>query len=199
MPKQHKRATDWRKGSKRRIIAELCEKGYIKRDAYVILWDMVRDQTAPMIFSANVGGRRQPKPLFDQYEELKHEIGRVYALLGRAKSSSWESEEIPTEPETEDNSEEGDSEFPEEDDTPDNEEEEEEEEEEELKSPEIPIARGKQRVKSELEHFLAEVRRIRVLCEDRALSGSPLDSISMRPAQAAARLIPAGIPAAARA
>jgi hypothetical protein len=185
MAKQHNTATDWRMGSKRRLIAELAEVGKTKLEAYSALRPMVESQSAPMIFSANVEGRRTPKPISLQLIELKNEIGRVYALLGRAESASWDSAEtLPEEEDTSDDS------------TPEIEEEEEEEEEEEGST---PRAIGKDRVKSELKHFLAEVRRIRSICEERAAAGSQsaLDSISMRPAQAAARLIPAGIPAAA--
>lgn len=185
MTKHHNSATDWRSGSKRRLIAELAETGKTKREAYSILRPMVEDQQAPMVFSANVNGRRTPKPISQQLVELKNEIGRVYALLGRAKNASWESEE--TEPVSDETEEEI------------SEDQEEDQEEDEPDEDDSPRAIGKDRVKSELAHFLREVRRIRKLCEDRASSGAAaaLDSISMRPAQAAARLIPAGIPAAA--
>lgn len=178
MTKSHNSAHDWRSGSKRRLIAELAEAGKTKRETYSALRPMVEDQQAPMIFSANVGGRRTPKPISLQLVELKNEIGRVFALLGRAENASWESAET-------DPSDESSEEI--------SEEEEEEEEEEEI----TPRAVGKDRVKSELAHFLSEVRRIRAMCERRAETGSSIDSISMRPAQAAAKLIPAGIPAAA--
>jgi AAA domain (dynein-related subfamily) len=181
MSKHHNTANDWRSGSKRRLIAELAEAGKTKREAYAALRPMVEDQQAPMIFSANVNGRRTPKPISLQLVELKNEIGRVYALLGRAATASWDSDEI--EPDSQP--------------TPDEEPEEEEEEEEEEEK-DTPRAVGKDRVKSELKFFLAEARRIRKLCEDRAAGGAgSLDWISMRPAQAAAKLIPAGIPAAA--
>lgn len=179
MNKRHNTATDWRQGSKRRLIAELAEMGKTKREAFNALRDMVISQTQPMVFSANVNGRRTPKPISLQLVELKNEIGRVYALLGRASSAAWDSKEI-TNPD--------DSSEPEIS----------EEEEEEEEPDDTPRAVGKDRVKSELAFFLSEARRIRKLCEDRTAGGaSVLDSISMRPAQAAAKLIPAGIPAAA--
>ena len=185
--KPHKNATDWRTGSKRRLIAELAEANLTKREAYSRLRPMVESQSEPMVFKANEYGRRIPKPISAQLIELKNEIGRVYALLGRATSASWESEEIST-----------DETFEQASETLEPETAEEETEEEAMpEDSEAPRASGKQRVKSELRHFLAEVRRIRAMCEERAALGSPLDSISMRPAQAAARLIPAGIPSAA--
>src|SRR6188474_3053410 len=90
-------AADWRKGTKRNLIAELAERGATKREAYAALRPLVESQTKPMIFSANVGGRREAKPIGEQLVELKNEIGRVYALLGRAKDSRFESEEITSE------------------------------------------------------------------------------------------------------
>jgi hypothetical protein len=179
MTKHHGTATDWRAGSKRRMIAELAELGRTKRETYAALRPMVEGQSAPMIFSANVNGRRTPKPISLQLVELKNEIGRVFALLGRAESAAWESAE--TEP----------------NEIPDAEDETENEEDDETEETKSPKAIGKDRVNSELDHFLREVRRIRTLCERRAETGAALDSISMRPAQAAGRLIPAGIPAAA--
>lgn len=182
MTKRHNTATDWRSGTKRRLIAELAEAGKTKREAYSTLRPMVESQSAPMIFSANVSGRRTPKPISLQLIELKNEIGRVYALLGRAANARWDTPEIePTDPTP-------DPEIPDDEPEPDD----------EISDDPKPKAIGKDRVKSELAFFLSEARRIRKLCEDRAAAGSAvLDSISMRPAQAAARLIPAGIPAAA--
>jgi hypothetical protein len=168
------------------LIAELADTGKNKREAYTLLRPMVEQQTEPMVFSANVGGRRTPKPVSLQLVELKNEIGRVYALLGRAKSAKWDSDEIdPTPDVSSDDSDDGDEEEIEEDEEPD-------------EDSDTPRAIGKDRVKSELRFFLSEARRIRKLCEDRAAGGAAtLDWISMRPAQAAAKLIPAGIPAAA--
>lgn len=174
-------SNDWRKGTKRRMIAEYAERGITKREAFSELRQLVIDQIKPMVFSANVGKRRTPKPISEQLIELKNEIGRVYAILGRASSSDFESEEITPE------------ETPEEVLT--EEEEEEEEAEEEADEEKQPVAKGKSRVKEELTYFLNRVREIRKFCERRAELAEPLDAISMRPAQAASRLIPAGIPA----
>jgi hypothetical protein len=129
-----------------------------------------------MVFSANVGGHRQPKPMAEQLVELKNEIGRVYAILGRSVSSDFDSDDIETStPETE---EEEITEIP------------------ELESDEKPIvrAKGKSRIEDSLREFLRRVREIRAFCEERARQSEPIDSISMRPAQAAAKLIPAGVP-----
>ena len=87
MAKQHNTSNDWRIGTKRRMIAELAERGLTKRQAYSELKPLVDSQIKPMVFSANVGGMRQPKPQSEQLIELKNEIGRVYAILGRAVSS----------------------------------------------------------------------------------------------------------------
>jgi hypothetical protein len=161
-------ASDWRKGTKRNLIAELAERGSTKREAYAALRSLVESQTKPMVFSANVGGSRTPKPIGEQLVELKNEIGRVYALLGRAKDSRFESEEIPS-------------------DEIQNEEIEAQEEQEEEST--------ETATEKELNYFLRRIREIRAFCRDRATSGDPIDNISMRPAQAAAKLIPAGIPA----
>ena len=163
------------------MIADLAERNLTKRAAYLELRPLVDSQIKPMVFSANVGGRRTPKPIHEQLVELKNEIGRVYAILGRAKNADFESEEITPDEEiseAEDAEEEDDSE-------------EDSEDEEEIR----PVAKGKQAWKTELAKFLARVREVRAFCERRASLSDPLDAISMRPAQAAAKLIPAGIPA----
>jgi hypothetical protein len=169
---------EWRKGSKRAMIAEYANAGKSKREAFTALRPLV--ETGTMVFAANVGGTRRPKPLSEQLIELKNEIGRVYAILGRSTSSDFESEEIPADEIEETETVEDDSA---------------EEDSDDEEEKEIPSASGKERIKSELARFLREARRIRKLCEDRASSGASLDWISMRPAQAAAKLIPAGIPA----
>lgn len=61
--------------------------------------------------------------------------------------------------------------------------------------PETPIAKGKDRIRQELLYFRRRVREIRAFCESRAANAESVDWISVRPAQAAAKLIPAGIPA----
>jgi hypothetical protein len=172
--KAHKTSSDWRRGTKRRKIAELAEAGISKRNAYAELKPLVDSQTRPMVFSKNEAGRRIPKPLSEQLVELKNEIGRVYAILGRAESSDFESEEITPEPEIEP---------------------EVITEDEETEEKEKPVAKGKEKIRAELDYFLKRVREIRQFCARRAELSESLDSISMRPAQAAARLIPAGIPA----
>jgi hypothetical protein len=71
---------------------------------------------------------------------------------------------------------------------------------EEIEEEEIPVkpkASGKSRLEDAKAHFLAEVRRIRKYCEDRAINGETIDSISMRPIEAAARLLHRGIPSEA--
>jgi len=186
MTKDHKKASDWRRGSKRNMIAELAERGLTKRQAFAELRQLVENQISPMIFSANVSGRRVPKPISEQLIELKNEIGRVYAILGRATSSDFESEEIEPDEETSEEEEIAEEEIAEEDTA---------EEEEETEPDAKPVAKGKEKIKSELEKFLSRVREIRKFCDERARLSDPLDAISMRPAQAASRLIPAGVPA----
>ena len=200
MPKIHNTASDWRPGTKRNRIATLCEAGNTKLETYNALRPLVLN--GEIVFKANVtlpdgspAGYREAKPTAEQLIDLKNEIGRVFKLMGRAQTAEWESEEIPASngddasdvPGDEDSA---DDSAPEE--TPEDEDEPEDEPE-----PVKPVAAGKQRVKDELAHFLREVRRIRELCISRAATGASLDSISMRPVTMAAKLIPAGVPAAA--
>jgi len=168
----------WRRGSKRHLIAEILLSGKSATQAYSELRPMVEAQSEPMVFRANVDGHRQPKPLHSQLIELRNEINRVAAALGRDEivredSSSRDDvsplDEIPA------------------DETPEDEIEETEEEKH-------PVASGKRKREDAKSSFLAEVRRIREWCNLRELAGEKIDSISMRPIQAGARLIPAGIP-----
>jgi hypothetical protein len=174
------KASDWRENTKRRMIAECADTGKTKRETFNELRPLVESQIKPMIFAANVAGHRQPKPMHEQLIELKNEIGRVYAILGRSATSDFDSEDIEASEDIEIEEEQT--------------EEEEEEEEEEPKEEEKPRAKGKDRIKNDLKLFLQRVREIRAFCEERARLSEPVDSISMRPAQAAARLIPLGVP-----
>ena len=165
-----KRASDIfeRPGTRRRLIAENCEKGFSKRQTYAYFEHWVKEQRKPFVMSANSHGRRIPKPMDEQLQELKNEIGRVFALMGRSDNNDFDAPEtdapeIPDAPEEQDNGK--------------------------------PKAKGKKSVRDEMTYFLNRVREIRAFCKRRAEMSEPLDSISMRPAQAAAKLIPAGIPA----
>jgi hypothetical protein len=173
--------------TKHEMISELAGRGLTKRQTFNELRHLVESQIEPMVFKANPetkGGRRIPKPLSEQLVELKNQIGRSYKMLGRSKDADFESEEIDSNEEeaTEEESTEEEEISTEEDST---------EEEEEAK----PTAKGKDRIKNELQKFITEVRRIREWCNRRAELSEAIDNISMRPAQAAAKLIPAGVPA----
>jgi len=185
MAKQHSSSRDWRIGTKRRMIAELAERNLTKRQAFSELKPLVDSQIKPMVFSANVGGMRQPKPIAEQMIELKNEIGRVYAILGKAVSSDFDSEEIE-----DSNSTAIVETLVDEDDKS---EEIEEIEEDEIES-KRPVKKAANRIEDAKREFLRRVREIRAFCEDRAARSESIDSISMRPVQAAARLIPAGVP-----
>lgn len=168
-----------RPNTKRRLIAENCEKGYTKRQTFTYFEFWVREQKKPFIFSNNVGSRRVAiEDIEVQLQKLRDEIGRVYKLMGRADSADFDSEEIAT-------------------DSDDIEEEEIEEmqEEEEDSDSGKPRAKGKKSVRDEITYFVRRVREIRNFCERRAELSEPLDSIGMRPVETAAKLIPAGIPA----
>lgn len=157
------------------MIRELAERNLTKRQAFAELRPLVESGIRPMIFSANVGGRRVAKPMAEQLVELKNEIGRVYAILGRSVSSDFDSDEIESS------------------DIEENEEEENSEKEEEEESTK-PRAKGKTTIQDSLREFLKRVREIRSFCEERARQSESVDSISMRPSQAAAKLIPEGVP-----
>jgi hypothetical protein len=163
----------FRPGTKRAEIAALCNAGQTPRDAYVILRSKVETQVKPWIFSANVrdefGSRRQPKPMSKQYDDLRHEINRVYALLGKMPADS--AAEIPQDLETVE-------------DVPTVE--------------EKPKAKGKQSKADELKFFFNEWKRIRQWIASRvADSGSEaVDSLdTMRPLQAAKAAINRGVSA----
>jgi AAA domain (dynein-related subfamily) len=180
-----KRASDFRPTSKRFKIAQLAENGLSKRETYNELRPLV--ESGLMVFAANVGGSRVAKPLAEQLQELKNEIGRVYAILGRAATPDFDSPDTPaddvdTTPEpdtTPDTTPEPDTDNADDDDD----------------TEPKPEAKGKGRVKDELRKFLAEVRRLRAFCKMKADMSKPVDFLSMRPVQAASKLIPAGIPA----
>jgi hypothetical protein len=149
-----------------------------------------------MVFSANVNGRRVPKSTGDQLEDLKHEIGRVYAYLGRSKGSRFEDEEIPQESqrdsESGSESENEENEIPEDDSTEDEDEDEDDSQEE---SESRPRAKGKKSLRDEWTYFKSRLREVRKFCIERERMSEHVDHISMRPMQAAAKLIAAGIPA----
>jgi AAA domain (dynein-related subfamily) len=173
--------------SKHEMIASLADRGLSKRQAYNELKPLVESQIEPMVFKANPatkGGHRIPKPLGEQLVELKNQIGRSYKMIGRSVDADFEAEEIPAEDVSTEDDSTPDEEIPDEDDSTEDEEIEDE-----------PTAKGKKRIQEELARFLSEVRRIREWCNRRAELSEPIDHISMRPAQAASKLIPAGIPA----
>lgn len=175
-------------GTKSYMIAEIANRGMTKRQCYEILRSLVEAQESPWIFTRNVrGGSRVAKPISEQLIELKNEIGRVYEVIGRSQSKHFDSEEIPHEeipeteiPETEDSDDgmdEGTEEIP------------------EYSPTETPMARGKKKIEDEFAKFVREMRRIRRFCIERARTDDPVDAISGRPMETAAKLIPAGISA----
>lgn len=183
----------YRVGANRFFIAEQALAGKSKREAFSTLRIMVESET--LVFKRNPTRREKSEgithriPLGTKQEQLaalKAEIGRVWAEMNLAKGKKFDDEEINAEDTSDDVS---DEEIAEED---TNEEDSEEDSEEESGK---PTAKGKARIKSELAFFLSEVRRIREFCIRREELAEAVDSISMRPAQAAGELIPAGIPA----
>ena len=179
-------------GSKRRMIEDLISRGLTARQVFNELLPLVQNQIHPMIFSANESGRRVPKPISSQVIELRNEINRVQKIVagnidGTLGDSDSIPDSIPAEP------------IPTGEDTPDATPDDDDNDD---ATPEDPtpdatpvIASGKSRVRNEIEKFRREIRRLRAFCQTRAESGTLIDSISMRPAQAAAKLIPLGVPA----
>jgi AAA domain (dynein-related subfamily) len=179
----------YRTGSKRRMIEDLIARGLNARQIFNELMPLVQNQIHPMIFAANENGRRVPKPISAQIIELRNEINRVQKIVAGdtdgtlgdsdAIPDSIPAEPIPTDEIPSDSDDAGTDEIPADPDDSDD----------------APRASGKQKFRNEMERFRSEIRRIRKWCQDRAESGALIDSISMRPAQAAARLIPLGVPA----
>jgi hypothetical protein len=163
-----------RTGSKRRMIEDLIIRGLTARQIFNELLPLVQNQMEPMIFKANEHGTRVAKPLSSQVIELRNEINRTFkAVQGQPDGTLGDRDVIP-EPIPAEEIPAGDT--PEEEPAP-------------------IVASGKARFRNELEKFKVEIRRIRKWCKDRAEAGSLIDEISVRPSQAAARLIPMGIPA----
>lgn len=164
----------FKSGTKRAEIHSLSDAGKTPREAYAVLRPKVEMQVKPWIFSANVrdefGSRRQPKPMSQQLDELRHEINRVYALLGRMPQN-------------------GEGEIPQ------NLEDVQDEPTPEPETPPKPKAKGKSK-DDEKRFFLAEWKRIRQWISDRATNtgSEPVDSLdSMRPVQAARAAIGRGV------
>jgi hypothetical protein len=191
--KSHHSANDWRPGTKRRLIAEYAEKNMPKRDCFRELRVLVDNQVKPMIFTRNpitaMGEKhRVPMPIAEQLIALKNEIGRVYAILGKAASADFESEEIDD----------SDTAVETEEIQPETEPEIEDSEDDEIPAdgmPHPPRAKGKQTVKDELNYFLRRMREIESFCRMREEQSEAVDDLGNRPYTAASRLIPAGIPA----
>jgi hypothetical protein len=174
----------WRKNTKRWMIAELAVSGLTKTQTYDRLRPLVVDQVKPLIFQANVDGHRVPKPMHEQLQELRYEIGRVWKELGKAKDSSFESEEIPQE------------EIPQEDESEEEIPQGEDESEEEIPEEEIPIKKSDRKIFDELDYFDRRVEEIREFCRIRKeRQNVEIDNISIRWTEAACRLIPRKIPA----
>lgn len=152
-------------------IGELAEDGKSKSEIFDIFAPLVRDQVEPFIFKANkdqFGNAlpyRQPKPMSDQIQELKYTIGRVFHKMELTISADWDSPMIEDVPVPV------------------------------IDSPK-PVASGKNSLRDELDYFKRRVREIRAFMKLREeMSDAILDSIGMRPVEAANRLIPAGIAA----
>jgi hypothetical protein len=178
-----------RRNTKQFLIAELLNQGMKRREVYENLRPMVENQQRPMIFSANVAGKRVPKPLGRQLIELRYEINRVAQKLNVDDGQDFNPADIDSDSDNiVDDVSNSDSE-------PDVSDETEIEIDETPDAAEVkPIASGKVKVAVQKSNFLAEVRRIRQFCKQREISGETIDSISMRPIEAGARLIPVGIP-----
>jgi|SRR5215467_4665869 len=177
------------------MIRDLCKAGKTKREAFNSLRPLVDSQTPPMVFESNVGGSRVPKPLSEQYTMLENHIGRIYRAMGRSRTNRFDSPEVDapvvdspigpitvldeiedTDAPTEIESSETDNAI-----------------EDEPETEVTPIASGKKKRQSARDRFLSEVRRLRDWCVRRSVD-DPIDSISLRPLNAANRLIDAGVP-----
>lgn len=181
----------WKPGTKRHAIEKLVSEGHSRLSAENFLRPLVVSQTSPWIFRANVNGSRIVKPMSEQLIELKNEVGRVFAILGKSEDFGEDfvetmTENMPSETEELDTL----------DEIAESAAEVAEEESEEIENS-TPAAAGKKKQKSEKEFFFSEWKRIKAWCEERALQADPIDAISMRPILAAKSGIPNGIPARA--
>jgi len=166
---------NFKPGTKRYQIAHFVNTGVSPRDAFLAIRPKVERQEKPWIFSANVrdehGSRRQPKPMHDQLMELRHEINRVYALLGREGMGTDEIPEgVPSAPPPP----------PAQEDSP------------------KPKAKGKASKEDELRFFFQEWKRVRAWISNRSTTtgAEPVDHLdSMRPVQAAKAAIGRGVSA----
>jgi hypothetical protein len=164
----------WKSGTKRAEIAKFAARDMSATDTYHAIRPLVHEQIRPWIFSANVAGTRRPKAINQQLIELRHEVNRVFAILGRdgirEDEIAAEEMEIPTEDEEIETAVEAAEEV----------------------AKKLPPAD-----KDERRFFLDEIRRIRKWIENRGNIGDIVDEISMRPVVAAKTALAAGIPAKA--
>ena len=172
------------------MIRDLFLAGKSRREAVAALKPLVEAGTQPMVFTRNPkpGERgRQTLPMWEQFEALTKHVNRIYNELEReGYSPSPVPSPIVETPETPVIIDDGRL-------TPEIEEIIEESVEE--IAPEIkPIAGSKRRSLDELDKFVRRAREIRNEC-DRRVEENPdryIDSISIRPFNAAGKLIPLG-------
>jgi AAA domain (dynein-related subfamily) len=170
----------YRAGTRRALIVEMIEAGKSRLEAFYALRPMTDAQIEPMVFKANVRGYgRQPKPMAEQIIELRNDINRVYAEQGKADDGSLPKDDSPAPTPAIPTPEIQEEEMPEEE-TP-----------EEVK----PIrAKGKMTLRDEMLKWRKRVREVRKFCADRARLSEEIDDLATRPSEAAARLIPKGVP-----
>jgi hypothetical protein len=81
-----KTASDFHEGTHFRFIADVCEQGKSRDEAFAVLEPLVLTQTPPMIFMRNPGKgerNRVAKPISEQVIELRHSVNRVYGMMGQ--------------------------------------------------------------------------------------------------------------------
>ncbi len=154
------------------FIAELCESGKSQTEAFRTLEPLVLAQVEPMVFTRNpnraIGeSHRMPKPMAEQVIELRNAIGRIYSEIERNRSGSGQTRRTVKIEETE---------------------------QVETTESAKPVASGKRRIESEMDKFRRRIREVSDFCMRRNET-DPIDEISMRPYEAAGKLIPRGIPA----
>ena len=178
---------------RRGMIRDLLLGGKTRREVFAQLRHLVLDQIKPFVFSENTGGSRMPLPVSEQLIRLWHEIGRVSAMLGHVEREEFDPNQVPTGEDEIPNEGGYDDDFESPDEDEDEIETESPESENETSETERPVKASKSRIRNDIARFVREVRRIRKFCIERDAS-DPIDSISMRPIEAGAKLIPAGIP-----
>src|SRR5262245_5180518 len=159
------------------IIRDYFLRGFTRDRTYDTLRPMVAAQTEPFVFKANAPGGRVRKPMDEQYNALRDQIGRIYSALENDPGNGvpGESEDNTPEPESEEIAPEPEPEV-------------------KTENPfERPVKKQRESLTEQAERYYAEFLRLRDFCERRS-GTEKFDSLSYRPLKAGNRLLQVGFP-----